>query len=64
VKPSAEIPQRKPSPKDDLKSMPMAELETKLESSPDGLSQASLQDQDWLEVEREARATQPAVVSS
>ena len=43
MKPSAEIPQRKPSPKDDLKSMPMADLETKLESSPDGLSQAEAQ---------------------
>jgi H+-transporting ATPase len=55
VKPSAEIPQRKSSPKDELKSMPMAELETKLESSPDGLSQA--------EAGQPAHG-QPAVVSS
>ena len=30
----------KPAPKDDLKSLPMPELEKKLDSSPDGLSQA------------------------
>ena len=30
----------KPEPKDDLKSLPMPELETKLASSLDGLSQA------------------------
>ena len=31
---------RKPIDKDDLKSLPMPELEEKLGSSPDGLSQA------------------------
>jgi H+-transporting ATPase len=30
----------KPDPKDDFKSLPLAELENKLSSSPDGLSQA------------------------
>jgi H+-transporting ATPase len=33
-------PASKPSPKDDLKSIPMPELQTKLGSTPDGLSQA------------------------
>ncbi len=33
----------KPDAKDDLKSLPMPELQTKLESSPDGLSQAEAQ---------------------
>ena len=33
-------PQSKPNSKDDLKSLPMPELQTKLGSSPDGLSQA------------------------
>ena len=36
-------PGSKPDAKDDLKSLPMAELETKLESSPEGLSQAEAQ---------------------
>jgi H+-transporting ATPase len=33
-------PGARPDAKDDLKSMPMPEVEKKLESSPDGLSQA------------------------
>jgi len=33
----------KPEAKDDLKSLPMSELQTKLESSPDGLTQAEAQ---------------------
>ena len=33
-------PAAKPQSKDDLKSLPMAEVEKKLESSPDGLSDA------------------------
>ena len=33
-------PESKPDTKDDLKSIPMPELEKKLTSSPDGLSQA------------------------
>ena len=33
----------KPGPKDDLKSLPMEEVEQKLESSPDGLTQAEAQ---------------------
>ena len=36
-------PGSKPDAKDDLKSLPMPELETKLGSSPDGLSQAEAQ---------------------
>ena len=32
-----------PHPKDDLKSLPLADVETKLGSSPDGLSQAEAQ---------------------
>ena len=36
-------PDAKPNPKDDLKSLPMAEVEKKLNSSPDGLSQAEAQ---------------------
>jgi H+-transporting ATPase len=36
-------PESKPNPKDDLKSLPMPELQTKLGSSPDGLSQAEAQ---------------------
>jgi H+-transporting ATPase len=36
-------PGSKPNTKDDLKSLPMAELEAKLESSPEGLSQAEAQ---------------------
>jgi H+-transporting ATPase len=39
VKP-AEKNGSKPDPKDDLKTLPMAEIEKKLESSPDGLTQA------------------------
>jgi H+-transporting ATPase len=35
----AETPQSKPQSKDDLKSLPMAELQKKLGSTPDGLSQ-------------------------
>ena len=41
-KPGAK-PDAKPAEKDDLKSLPMAELEKKLESSPEGLSQAEAQ---------------------
>ena len=33
-------PESKPDAKDDLKSLPMSELQTKLGSSPDGLTQA------------------------
>jgi H+-transporting ATPase len=44
VKPNADKPrkgpQSAPDSKDDLKSLPMPELEKKLGSSPDGLSQA------------------------
>jgi len=36
-------PGAKPDPKDDLKTLPMAEVEKRLESSPDGLSQAEAQ---------------------
>ena len=36
-------PESKPDAKDDLKSLPLPELEKKLESSPDGLSQAEAQ---------------------
>jgi H+-transporting ATPase len=36
-------PGSKPATKDDLKSLPMAELQTKLESSPEGLSQTEAQ---------------------
>jgi H+-transporting ATPase len=36
-------PGSKPAAKDDLKSLPMPELEAKLESSTDGLSQAEAQ---------------------
>ncbi len=36
-------PDAKPESKDDLKSLPMPEVEKKLESSPDGLSQAEAQ---------------------
>jgi len=36
-------PESKPDEKDDLKSLPMPELQAKLESSPDGLSQAEAQ---------------------
>jgi H+-transporting ATPase len=39
-KPPADKPGMKPAAKDDLKSLPMAEVEKKLGSSPDGLSQA------------------------
>ncbi|MDR3556454.1 MAG: plasma-membrane proton-efflux P-type ATPase [Syntrophobacteraceae bacterium] len=46
MKPDAnqpEAPESKPDAKDDLKSLPMPELQAKLESSPDGLSQAEAQ---------------------
>jgi H+-transporting ATPase len=46
MKPNAEqprAPEPKPNAKDDLKSLPMPELQAKLESSPDGLSQAEAQ---------------------
>ena len=33
-------PDAKPAPQDDLKTLPMAEVEKKLESSPDGLTDA------------------------
>ena len=36
-------PDAKPDPKDDLKSLPMPEVEKKLESSPEGLTQAEAQ---------------------
>jgi H+-transporting ATPase len=36
-------PNVKPDPKDDLKTLPLAEVEKKLESSPDGLTQAEAQ---------------------
>ncbi len=36
-------PGSKPAPKDDLKSLPLAEVEKKLASSPDGLTQAEAQ---------------------
>jgi len=38
-----EAPESKPNVKDDLKSLPMQELQVKLRSSPDGLSQAEAQ---------------------
>jgi H+-transporting ATPase len=43
VKVSAENSGFKPSPSSDLKSLPMSELQTKLGSSPGGLSQAEAQ---------------------
>jgi H+-transporting ATPase len=50
MKPNAEQPkapesklESKPNSKDDLKSLPMPELQTKLGSSPDGLRQAEAQ---------------------
>src|ERR1700728_1699520 len=43
MKPNAEKSESMPSPKDDLKSLPMAELQTRLGSSPDGLSQSEAQ---------------------
>ena len=36
-------PDAKPAPQDDLKTLPLAEVEKKLESSPDGLTQAEAQ---------------------
>jgi H+-transporting ATPase len=42
-KPNAEKPGPKPNARDDLKSLPLAEVEKKLGSSPDGLSQAEAQ---------------------
>ncbi len=38
---SKKAPESKPNANDDLKSIPMPELQTKLGSSPDGLSQAA-----------------------
>jgi H+-transporting ATPase len=43
VKPNAEKPESKSEPKDDLKSIPMQELQAKLGATPDGLSQAEAQ---------------------
>ena len=46
MKPNADqpkAPESKPDAKDDLKSLPMPELQAKLGSSPDGLSQAEAQ---------------------
>jgi magnesium-transporting ATPase (P-type) len=43
VKPNADKPEAKPEAKDDLKSLPMQELQKKLASTPDGLSQAEAQ---------------------
>ncbi len=43
VKPNADKPEAKPEAKDDLKSLPMQELQKKLGSTPDGLSQAEAQ---------------------
>ena len=40
---STRLPESKPDAKDDLKSLPMPELQEKLGSSPDGLSQAEAQ---------------------
>ena len=42
AKPDAKA-EAKPAPQDDLKTLPMAEVEKKLESSPDGLTQAEAQ---------------------
>lgn len=41
--PSGSKPETKPAAKDDLKSLPLAEVEKKLGSSPDGLSQTEAQ---------------------
>ena len=43
MKPNTDKPGSKPESKDDLKSLPMPELQAKLGSSPDGLSQAEAQ---------------------
>jgi H+-transporting ATPase len=46
MEPNADQPkasESKPDAKDDLKSLPMPELQAKLGSSPDGLSQAEAQ---------------------
>ncbi|HUW50619.1 MAG TPA: cation-transporting P-type ATPase, partial [Sulfuricella sp.] len=40
MKPDTDSPASKPDAKDDLKSLPLPEVEKKLGSSPDGLSQA------------------------
>ena len=40
-------PGSKPNAKDDLKSLPMPELQAKLGSSPDGLSQAEARRNGW-----------------
>ena len=42
-KPSESRPGSKPNAKDDLKSLPMPELQEQLRTSPDGLSQAEAQ---------------------
>ncbi len=43
MKANADKPESKPDAKDDLKSLPLAEVEKRLGSSPDGLSQAEAQ---------------------
>jgi H+-transporting ATPase len=43
MKPNTEKPESKPGPKDDLKTIAMPELQARLGSSPDGLSQAEAQ---------------------
>ena len=43
MKANAENSEPKPSSSNDLKSLPMSELQTRLHSSPDGLSQAEAQ---------------------
>ena len=43
TKASAPKPGSKPDAKNDLKTLPLAEVEKKLDSSPDGLSQAEAQ---------------------
>ena len=43
MKPNADKPAANPAVQDDLKSLPLPEVEKKLGSSPDGLSQAEAQ---------------------
>src|SRR5580658_8756828 len=43
MKPNADQPKVKTDPKDDLKTLPLAEVEKKLGSSPDGLGQVEAQ---------------------
>ena len=43
IEAKASKPGSKPDPKDDLKSLPLPEVEKKLESSPEGLTQAEAQ---------------------